>query len=172
RGVIWIPEKSDARNGRNDLFEKLQPFGGNLRPEDGIAGDICPGARETCDEPRAHGIADREHDDGNRRRRLLGRGGRGSTRGPDAIDRQARQFACGHGEPIGFALRRTVFKGDGLAFDIAEVAQPLPERVPYRCVVDNADPWNLGWALLRARRERPSGRAGEQRYDCAASEYL
>src|SRR5262249_26380778 len=40
RRVVWIPEKSEAGDGRNDLFEKLQPFGRDLRPEDGIAGDI------------------------------------------------------------------------------------------------------------------------------------
>src|SRR5262249_13546674 len=110
----------------------------------------------------------REHDDGIGRRRLLGRGGRGSTRGRDDVDREASQFACGRGKPIGLALRRTILKGDGLTFDIAELAQPLPEVVPYGCVVDDADPWNLGCALLGARGERPRGGTGEERDERAA----
>src|SRR5262249_30892496 len=147
-------EKREARDAWNDLFEKLQPFAGDLRPEDGIAGDISTGPGEAGDEPRAHRIADRQHDDWNRCRRLLGCEGRGSTVGHNDIDRKAHQFVRGCGEPIGFALRRTILKGDGLTFDIAELAQPLPEVVPYGCVIDDADPWNLGCALLRARRER------------------
>src|SRR5260370_27591615 len=68
----------------------------------------------------------------------------------------------------GFQVRRTIFNSDGLAFDVAKVAQPLPEVVPYGSIVDDADPRNLGRALLRTRRERPRRRrAAEQRDEMA-----
>src|SRR5262249_44288061 len=78
------------------------------------------------------------------------------------------QFARGGGEPIGFVLRRTIFKGDRLTFDVAQLAQPLPEGIPLASVVDDANPRHPGRALLRARRERPGSRAAEQRDELAA----
>ena len=46
RGIIWIPEKSHPRDGWDDLFDELCPFGANVWTQDGIAGDIAAGARE------------------------------------------------------------------------------------------------------------------------------
>src|SRR5262249_61168438 len=65
-GVVRIPEKGYAQDGWNGLLENLQPLGTDVRAKDGIAGDISSRAGEAWHEPGAHGIADRDHDDGNR----------------------------------------------------------------------------------------------------------
>src|SRR5262249_28315335 len=50
----------------------------------------------------------------------------------------------------------------------AEIAQSLPESIPHRRIIDDADARNPS-LLLRARRERPRGsRAAEQRDELAA----
>src|SRR5439155_16226520 len=47
-------------------LENLQPLGTDVRAKDGVAGDISSRSGEAWHKPGAHGIADRDHDDGNR----------------------------------------------------------------------------------------------------------
>src|SRR5262249_4936460 len=66
--------------------------------------------------------------------------------------RRARSVAASasrSGAPIGTAI----FKRNVLAFQIAEIAQSLPESIPHRRIIDDADARNPS-LLLRARRER------------------
>jgi hypothetical protein len=60
------------------------------------------------------------------------------------------------GEPLGHAIGMTIFKRNVLAFKITEIAQPLPENIPHRRIIDDADARNLP-LLLRTRAERPRG---------------
>src|SRR5712675_2322866 len=53
------------------------------------------------------------------------------------------------GEPVRVAVRRAGFKGDGLTFDITGFPQRIPERVPDRSVVDDADAQDFPGPLLR-----------------------
>src|SRR3954454_8270162 len=54
RGIIWIPKKRHARDKRKALNDKLQPLGGDVRAEDGIASDIPARPGEACREPGPH----------------------------------------------------------------------------------------------------------------------
>src|SRR6516225_795590 len=92
--------------------------------------------------------------------------GRCRTEGHNDIHREAGQFARDRGEPIGFLLRRTIVNSDGLTFNVAELAQPVPKVVPHGSIIDDADP-RQPIALLRPRRERPRRRAAEQRDELA-----
>src|SRR5262249_51178360 len=94
--------------------------------------------------------------------------GRCRTESHNDIHREAGQFARDRGEPIGFLLRRTIVNSDGLTFNVAKLAQPVPKVVPHGSIIDDADP-RQPIALLRAGRERPRcRRAAEQRDELAA----
>src|SRR5262249_20515505 len=69
----------------------------------------------------------------------------------------------------GRAIGTAIFKRNVLAFQIAEIAQSLPESIPHRRIIDDADARNPS-LLLRARRERPRDcPAAQQRDEIAAS---
>jgi hypothetical protein len=107
-------------------------------------------------QPGAHGVAHSDHDDGNRGGRCLGGDARRRPVGGDDIHRATGEIGRGLGEPLGCAVGSAIFECDVLAFEIPELAQPLPESVPHRRVVDDADARNFP-LLLRARREWPRG---------------
>src|SRR6516225_4674854 len=93
--------------------------------------------------------------------------GRCRTEGHNDIHREAGQFARDRGEPIGFLLRRTIVNSDGLTFNVAKLAQPVPKVVPHGSIIDDADP-RQPIALLRVRRERPRDRrAADERDELA-----
>ena len=84
------------------------------------------------------------------------------------IHRAADELSCGLGEPLGHPVGVAILEGDVLAFQVAEVAQPLPESVPHRRVVNDTDARDFH-RLLRARSERPGGRrTAKQRNELAA----
>jgi hypothetical protein len=127
---------------RDGLAQDLQPFGSEIGAEHGIAGDISARPGEARDQAGPHRIADADHDDGDARRRLLGRVRRRRAVGRDQIHRAAYQLRRGRRQPI----RRPV--------DIAEFAQSLSEGLPHRRIVEDTDArYFRRW--LRMRRERP-----------------
>ena len=113
-----------------------------------------PRTREARNQPRPHRVANRNHDDWDCRRCLLGREARGGAVGRDDIDRAAHELCCRFGEPFGRSVAIGVVECDVLAFEVAEIAQPLVEGIPPGRVVDDADTRDLR-LLLRARRQRP-----------------
>jgi hypothetical protein len=157
-----LPEKGYARNGWNSLLEKLQPLGTDVRAKDGVPGDISSRSGKAWHEPGAHGIADRDHDDGNRGGGLLGREACRRAEGRNDIHRATNERRRGLGEPLRHSVTIRIVEGDVAAFEVAEVSQPVPEGVPMGRVVDDADARDLR-RLLRARRQRPSdSRAAER----------
>src|SRR3954453_11091209 len=157
RGIIRIPKKDHARDERKDLLDKLQPLGGNVRAEDGIACDIPARPGEACREPGPYRITDPDHDDGDRVRRRLARGGGWRALGYDDIHWDADQFCCRGRKPVGLALGSTILKGDVLTLDVTQAAQPSAERVPGGRIIDDADPRNLNRQLC-SRQPRPRSR--------------
>src|SRR5262249_31928498 len=122
---------------------------------------------EAWHEPGAYGIADRDHDDGNRGGGLLGREACGRAEGCNNVHRATNERRRGLGESLRRAVAIRIVEGDVLAFEVTEIAQPVTEGVPLERVVDNADVRDLPH-LLRARHERPrEGRAAEQRDELA-----
>src|SRR5262245_5294971 len=79
----------------------------------------------------------------------------------DEVHPAVDQLCRGLREPRGQTVSIAIFKGDVLTFLITNVAQSLPERVPGRRVIDDANTRNPR-SLLRARRERPRRRAEER----------
>src|SRR5262245_58223555 len=168
-GIIWIPKKGHAREGGNNLLEELQPFSSDLRAKDGVPSDIASGPGEARYQPGPHWIANSHHDDGDRRCRLLGREGRRRTERRDEVDGAMDQLDRDPRQPIGQPTGVAIVECDVLAFQIAKIAQAVPEGVPNGRVVDDADTRDLR-RLLRAGRERPrSRRAAEQRDELAPS---
>src|SRR5262249_24779662 len=159
-GVVRIPEKGYARDGWNNLLENLQPLGTDVRTKDDVAGDISSRSGEAWHEPGAYGIADRDHDDGNRVGGLLGREARGHAEGCNNIHRATNERRRGLGESLRHSGAIRIVEGNVLAFEVTEIAQPVTEGVPVERVVDNADARDLA-RLLRGRRERPRRRAAE-----------
>src|SRR5262249_20856326 len=113
----------------------------------------------------------REHDwNGCSCRLRRQRRGRATNRGDHGhlplhqIGRQSRQSIIA-------TFRPTVIDRDVLAFEIAGISQTLPEpghkvcRGAGRPSAEEPDHRHRG--LLRARRERPRGRAAKQRYELA-----
>src|SRR5262249_27631250 len=166
-GVVRIPEKGHARDGWNGQFEKLQPLGTDVRTNDAVAGDISSRSGEAWHEPGAYGIADRDHDDGNRGGGLLGRKSCGRAVGRNDVHRATNERRRGLGESLGHSVARRIVEGDVLAFEVTEIAQPVTEGVPPGRVINDADARDLP-RLLRPRRERPRRScAAEQRDEIA-----
>src|SRR5262249_58715269 len=140
-----------------------QALGTDVRANDAIAGDICSWSGEAWNEPSAYGIADRDHDDGNRGGGLLGRQACGRAEGCNNVHRATNERRCGPGESLRHSIGIRIVEGDVLAFEVTEIAQSVTEGVPPGRVINDADTRDLP-RLLRARRERPRRhRAAEER---------
>jgi hypothetical protein len=94
----------------------------------------------------------------------------------DHVDICVNKLGSERGEPLGFAVREPTFECNILPFGPAQILQPLfqcaeaalPLRIVRGKALQQSDPPHA-LALLRARRERPDGRArGEQREEGAA----
>jgi hypothetical protein len=93
----------------------------------GRPGDVATRAREARDEPLPDRIVGANHDDGNRRRGVLGcHRGRGRRRYDD-VHLEANQLGSEVGQPVQPPLRKSIVDDDVLPFDPPELAQPLPE---------------------------------------------
>ena len=90
-----------------------------------------PPGRARLDDAFAHRIARGTEDDGDGRRRSLGRqrAERASERHDD-VDLERRQLGRQRGEPLGVPLSVTVLDLDVAAPNIAEVTQALKEARP------------------------------------------
>jgi hypothetical protein len=72
-GVIGIGEIDHALHVGDHLAQDLKPFGAEVGTQHSVAGDVSARPGEACHEARTHWIADTDHDNGDRRRRFLGR---------------------------------------------------------------------------------------------------
>src|SRR6266849_4240165 len=120
-GIRGVPKKSHASHGRHGLFQKLKAFCRQVRAKYRQARDVSTWVREARDEAAPHRIASAGHDDGDRRRRLLGRESRESLVSP---------------------LRASLLERKALSFHVAEITKPQPERLPRRRVGEQPDPWD------------------------------
>ena len=121
---------SQARQARNDLLQKFNPFFGQARSDTGNAGNIPAGACIARDQTLPDGIIiGVRHDNRYGAGRRLGGMGRGDTDGNDAVESEPDQLFDFPGKPAAPPICMTPFNGDVLAFDIPELAQPLSERL-------------------------------------------
>ena len=89
---------------------------------------MFPPAGQAGDDPSATGSPARHHDR-DRVRRVLGRADRAGLRCHKHVDREPDQLGREVGEPFVLSLRLAVLHDEVLAFDVAELAQPLSERL-------------------------------------------
>jgi hypothetical protein len=87
--------------------------------------------------------------------------------GDDEADRQPRQLGCRRHEPRRIAVRGARFECDGFPVDIAGLAHRIPERLPDRAVVDDADAGDLVGSLLGVTGVRRGHEAAENRDEVA-----
>src|SRR5262249_29656718 len=86
----------------------------------------------------------------------------------DQVHIGANQFGGQFGKSLVAPLRPAVLDGDVRTLDITEVTQTQADSLKprgkrrWRCHAEESDPRHLA-RLLRAHRERPRGRAAEQR---------
>src|SRR5262249_5594712 len=132
RRVIRIPEKGNAREAGNKLFEEFYPFGTNVWTEDRVASDIPTRTSQAHNEPGSNGIADRNHNNRNCLRCSPGREARGRPVGPDDVSPMANELCGSVGEPFRFPIAISIVKGNVLPFDVAKIAQRVSESVPLR----------------------------------------
>ena len=107
-------------------------FGAEVRRKDGVAGDVAARMREALHQAGPHRIADRDHDDRDRRGGGLGGAARRRAIGHDHIDRQSAPVRPPPPRAGRVAVGGAIFKRDGLSLDIAGLAQRLAERFPDR----------------------------------------
>jgi hypothetical protein len=84
-------------------------------------------------------ITNPNHDDGDGRRRLLGRMRRQRAVGRNQVHRAANELGRHGREPVWCPLAVAVFIGDVLPFDVSEFVQGLAEGLPHRRIVEDAD---------------------------------
>jgi len=151
-------------------MENFQSLGMQIRSsDDADAGDVCTRPVETGHEPGFDRVDTDNKDDGDRRSRGFGCVGRNAINdnhrylSPNQIGRQSRQT-------MNIAPRPAVFDRQVLTFDVACFFQALAECSQkmfstFRgCAPEKSDDRH---GLLRACRNRPRGRAAEQRNEIA-----
>src|SRR5262245_6893126 len=83
----------------------------------------------------------------------------------------AYQIACEVGQSVDLVLRPAILNRHILALDVAGFTKALAECGQISCTIDRRraaeEPNHRHSRLLRARRERPRGRATEKQYELA-----
>ena len=128
-GIGGIPEDGHAGDGGEHGLEELQLFPEEFGLQGGQSGDVAPGPGEAGDEADPHRIAHAGHDNGDRRGRVPGGQRRGRNRRQQDVHRETDQLGRESREPFVLSFRRAVLHDEVLAFDIAERAHPLQERL-------------------------------------------
>ncbi len=127
--------------------------------------------REALNEPRSDGIADGDHDEGNRRGYALDRQRRGRSGSDDQVDIECRELGNELGESPVITFCPAVFDDDVPSLDVTSVAQALAKRgdeigfESSRGIAEKADAKDL--ARLRARGQRQHGARHCQRDEYA-----
>src|SRR5712692_5495164 len=119
-----VPTKGHASHGRHGLFQKLKPFCSQARAKYRQARDVSTWVREARNEAAPHRIASAGHDDGDSRRRLLGRESRGRTPGHDDVHVEPNKLGRETRESLVSPLRASLLERNVLSFHVAEIAKP------------------------------------------------
>src|SRR5262249_222951 len=95
-------------------------------------------------EAGPHRVADTDHHDGNRRRRLLGRNTGRRPIGGDHVHRTADELGRRAGKSLRHPIGVTVVEYDVVTFEVAEVAQPLAESIPHQRIIGGGEAGKRG----------------------------
>src|SRR5262245_42088723 len=153
---------------RKKVFQELESLALQVDVLRREAGDISIGARQAGDDTDADRIANGTHHDRYRSRCLLRRQRRRGAPRDDQVNRKRSQFGRHSGVAVIATFCKARYQPQILALDIAIVPQLAREPLDRRQGLRGKDPDGPhALALLRARRKRPSSRAGEQRDEFA-----
>src|SRR5262245_50149079 len=171
RRIGRLLEDCNANGLRHDLLEQFEPLHGQFRGHDGEPGYGAARARQTCDQAAFQRVGRRSHDDRDALRCALRGADRSGAADYDDIDLRPQQITDQRGYRFDIIPIMAKLVGDVAPFDITEVAHPAHEFLAEWIVVrgsrpDVADTRRLA-RLLRPRRERPRGRAAEERNELA-----
>src|SRR5215510_14141878 len=157
----------------HDLLQYFQPLHRQFRGQEGEPRRVAARARQTYDQAAFQRVSRCSHDDRDALRCALRGPDRSAAANYDDIDLRPQQIADQRGYRFDIITIMAKLVGDVAPFDITEVAHPAHEFLAEWIVArgsrsDVPDTRRLP-RLLRARRERPSGRrAAEQRNELAA----
>jgi hypothetical protein len=126
-GMGRVQEDGHAGDPRHRVLEQLALLPNERRARAGDPRDIPAGPRQAADESRPNRIRQGDHDDGHRRRRLLGCSGCGSPCRDEDLDGEAHELGRQRGEPLVLPLGIAELQDEIIPLHIAEGAQRLPE---------------------------------------------
>ena len=156
------------------LLEQLQLFGDDFQA--GAAGhpcDVPARPREARDEPGANGIANANHDDGDRLGGILGCRHSLRPRRYDDVHLEPDQLGRKIGQPVEPTLRKSIVDDNILALNPPELAQPCHKtlrvvadslyRVIHYCVTNDLP--ILTVLVVRSNNRKLSGDAVKNIYN-------
>ena len=144
---------------------RSETFGAYLRTEHRVPCDVPTRPRDASDESGLERVTNCHHDNGYRRRSLLGRQGCWCPARHDDVHVDSGQLARQGRQLLVLSVGRTIFQSDTLTFHIAEITKLLYEGRPEHRVVEQTYPWRSSRRLRsgfeRPRRQRPREPADE-----------
>src|SRR5262245_53229652 len=151
--------------GRDGFLKKLNLLATKLGKIEENSRQVAAGVGEAHGPSAGHGITFQvDPDDRDRARRFHRSLDRIWSGGENHIALESNQFFGEPGKSVNIVVAS--FNNRAPPIDIPGIAQPLHKRskvLARTTKLKNAEARNLACYLLRARRERPSSRAAEQR---------
>jgi hypothetical protein len=164
-GILDVRRDRQPAQTGHDFTQELDAFTGDICRLKRQPGDVPAWSCQTCDQAHADWVVHQREYNRDYRRRLFCGERRVSTSDND-VHLELGEFGCHLGQALCATVSPTVLDRDGAPVDPAEFVQTLQKssspRGPRGCRrrPKVADSWEL-CRLLRARRERPHGRAAE-----------
>src|SRR5215471_10303563 len=175
--VCRIPEDAKAGGPRDGFFEQLQVLAAQLQTLVRPSGNVAPGTCQATNDSAPYWIGGKAYDDWYRHGGLLRSKGGRSARGGNEVHLQTDEFGGERREAIRFPLGEPNFKGDVLALNPAEVAEPTSERLEVRLVtfcrplVEISDAPHLARLLRLGSERRGEDTRGNRGNECPALHY-
>ena len=162
-----MPQHRHPRPSGEDVAVQLQAFGADLRVHERDAGDVAAGPGQAGDESVADGISRQRHHDRSRWSGAHGRAGGCRHVGHDDVALELDEPGGQTGQLVRGLSGIAPVDDDVLAFDVAELAQSLPERLRWLGpggvqTQQDADAPDLPGGGLGARVERRDQERGDQ----------
>src|SRR5262249_6238750 len=174
-GHACVVEEDHSGKLGHSLGKELDLLGDDLLVLRGEPRDVTTGTCKARHEASVDRVdQDDTNDDRDAAGRLLGGPDRRSSGQGDDVNLEPDELCGKRRKAIGVAFRPAILDRHGLAFDIAQLAQALPERLQLRArrrrrvpVPEVPDPWDLARALRLGGDRR--GQEGQGASDESAS---